>query len=52
MLYAPCLVTVATIWRESGSWRWAAFSVAYSTVLAYIVAVVFYQGGLLLTGGA
>lgn len=52
MLYAPCLVTVAAIWRESGSWRWAAFSVLYSTAIAYFVAVVVYRGGLLFTGGA
>jgi len=52
MLYAPCLVTVAAIWRESGSWRWAAFSVLYSTAIAYVVAVAVYRGGLLFTGGA
>lgn len=52
MLYAPCLVTLATIWRESGSWRWAAFSLVYSTAVAYVVAVVVYRGGLMLLGGA
>ncbi|MBN2452274.1 MAG: ferrous iron transport protein B [Lentisphaeria bacterium] len=47
MLYAPCLVTVITIARESGSWRWAAFSTCYSTALAFAVAVLVYRVGLL-----
>jgi len=45
MLYAPCLVTVAAIWRESGSWKWAAFSVVYSTTIALVVSVMVYQVG-------
>ena len=48
MLYAPCLVTVAAIWRESGSWKWAVFSVVYSTTLALVVSVAVYQAGRLL----
>jgi ferrous iron transport protein B len=46
MLYAPCLVTVAAIWRESGSWKWALFSVVYSTALAFVMATLIYQTGL------
>jgi ferrous iron transport protein B len=52
MLYAPCLVTVAAIWRESGSWKWAAFSVVYSTVIAFFMATFVYRAGLLLGAGA
>ncbi len=52
MLYAPCLVTVAAIWRESGSWRWAAFSVVYSTAIAFFMSVVVYRVGLLAGLGA
>ena len=51
MLYAPCLVTVVTIARESQSWRWAAFSTLYSTALAFIAATLVYQAGLLLQIG-
>ena len=48
LLYAPCFVTVVTLARES-SWRWAAFSVAFNTGLAFILAVGIYQlGGALL----
>lgn len=45
MLYAPCAATVVAIGRESGSWRWAAFSAIYSTALAWVVASAVYQVG-------
>ncbi|MDM8538207.1 ferrous iron transport protein B [Desulfobacterales bacterium HSG17] len=44
MLYAPCFVTVVTMAKES-SWKWAAFSVTYTTILAFIAATAVYQGG-------
>ncbi|AGW13172.1 ferrous iron transport protein B [Megalodesulfovibrio gigas] len=43
LIYAPCFVTVVTIWRES-NWKWALFSTAYSTVTAYVLAVAVFQG--------
>ncbi len=46
MLYAPCFVTIAVIKKESGSWGWAGFSIAYTTTLASIVSVLVYQIGL------
>ena len=45
LLYAPCFVTVAVIGREIG-WRWAAFSVAFNTSLAYAISVLIYQVGM------
>jgi ferrous iron transport protein B len=36
MMYSPCSVTVVTIGREAG-WRWALFSMVYTTAAAYIV---------------
>jgi Fe2+ transport system protein B len=33
MIYAPCVATVVMIAKETGTWRWAAFSLAYNTVL-------------------
>jgi ferrous iron transport protein B len=47
MAYAPCVVTIATIKKETGKWSWALFSTAYSTTLAFIVATVIYQIGSL-----
>ena len=48
MIYAPCFVTVAVIKKEAGSWKWALFSVAYTTALAYVLALAVYRGGMAL----
>ncbi|MBR1548268.1 MAG: ferrous iron transport protein B [Prevotella sp.] len=45
LLYFPCLATIVSIKHESGSWRWAIFAAAYTTVLAWIVSAVVYQVG-------
>jgi len=45
LLYVPCLATVETIRRETGSARWTIVSVVYSTLLAWVVAFSVYQGG-------
>lgn len=47
LLYVPCLATVATIRKETGSKKWTYFSIIYSLVIAYIISIVIYQiGGL------
>ncbi|MGC8678199.1 MAG: ferrous iron transport protein B [Fervidicoccaceae archaeon] len=38
LIYVPCIATIGAIYRETGSWKWTAFAVAYELVLAYIVA--------------
>jgi ferrous iron transport protein B len=48
LIYVPCLATVATIRRETNSWKWAFFSMGYSTALAWIVSFAIYQGGKLI----
>ena len=49
LLYSPCLSTIAVIWREAGSWRWSAFSVAFSFGFAWVSAwLVLLLGGLVL----
>jgi ferrous iron transport protein B len=45
LLYMPCLATITTIRRETGSFSWMFFSVVYSTLLAWVVAFCVYQGG-------
>jgi len=52
LIYVPCLATVAAISRETNSWKWAAFSIAYSLALAWVVSFFIYQGGRLLGLGA
>ncbi len=49
LISIPCMVTVATVWKESGSWRWPALQLAGLTVLAYVVTLVVYQIGQLIT---
>lgn len=43
LLYFPCIATVVAIKNESGKWRWALFTVFYTTALAYAVAFVTYH---------
>ena len=43
LLYCPCLATVVAVAREAGSWRYAAFSVIYSTAVAWILAFATYR---------
>jgi ferrous iron transport protein B len=47
MLYAPCFVTLAVIKKETGSWKWTGFAMVYTTVIAYMVSLIVYQGGKL-----
>jgi len=48
LVYTPCLATVAAIRRETGSWGWTGFAVGYGLALAWILAFIIYQGGMLL----
>jgi ferrous iron transport protein B len=45
LIYIPCVATVAAIYRETNSWRWATFAVVYTCTLAWVVSLVIYQGG-------
>ncbi len=47
LLYFPCMATVVAIVRETGSWRYGAFSVVYNTIVAWLVAWVVYHAVLL-----
>lgn len=42
-LCCQCGATVATIKRETNSWKWAAFTFGYMTALAYVVSLATYQ---------
>jgi ferrous iron transport protein B len=48
IFYAPCFVSVICISRESGSWKWGAFSMVFNTVLAFGLAVLVFQVGRIL----
>jgi ferrous iron transport protein B len=45
LIYFPCIGVVATIKNESGSWKWALFTVTYTTVLAWVAAFVVFNVG-------
>lgn len=45
MFYAPCIVAVVCIAKESGSWRWGAFTIVFNTLLAFGLAVLIFQTG-------
>jgi ferrous iron transport protein B len=48
VLAMQCMSTVAIVRRETNTWRWPLFMVAYMTILAYIASFITYQGGRLL----
>lgn len=48
VLAMQCMSTIAIVRRETNSWAWTLFMVAYMTALAYLAAFVTYQGGRLL----
>jgi ferrous iron transport protein B len=48
LIYIPCLATVAVIKKETASWRWTLFAVGYGLALAWILATLVYQTGLII----
>ena len=47
LLYCPCIATVTAIARETGSWHYAAFSIVYNTLVAWLLAFATYRIALL-----
>lgn len=47
LLYVPCIATVATIKKESGSWKFTAGMIAFQVGLAWLVSTAVYQAGSL-----
>ncbi|MFO8066615.1 MAG: ferrous iron transport protein B [Bacteroidales bacterium] len=45
LLYFPCIGSIAAISREAGHWKWGAFAIIYTTLVAYIVSLIVYQAG-------
>lgn len=43
LLYVPCAATLATIHKESGSWKWTAFEAFFQLATAWIVTFVAYH---------
>ena len=47
LLYTPCVATLATIRRESGSWVWTGQAVVFQLAVAWLVTFVVYHIGML-----
>jgi ferrous iron transport protein B len=45
LIYFPCVAVIVTIRKESGSWKWAAFTVFYTTAIAWIASFIVFQFG-------
>jgi len=39
------MATLVVMKKETGTWKWPAFSVAYSFTIAWILAFIIYQVG-------
>lgn len=48
LLYMPCLPACVAIKNEAGGWKWAAFTIVYTTSLAWVCATLVFQAGRLL----
>jgi ferrous iron transport protein B len=47
LLYIPCVATLGIIKKETGSWKWTLFTIAYTLVLGWVAATLIYQIGSL-----
>ncbi len=47
LIYFPCVAVIAAIKREA-NWKWASFTMVYTTVLAWLLAFATYQIGSIL----
>jgi ferrous iron transport protein B len=47
LIYFPCIAVFAAVKKESGNVWWAVFIIFYTTFLAYLVSLSFYQIGML-----
>lgn len=51
LFYLPCVAVIAAVGRESGSWKWAAFVLFYTTAIAWVASFAVYQLGNLVQFG-
>lgn len=48
LLYMPCIPACVAIKNESGKWKWALFTMCYTTGLAWLMSTLVYQIGNLI----
>lgn len=47
LIYFPCIATIVAIKEESHSWKWAIFSIFYTTGVAWLISFLVFQIGSL-----
>ncbi len=47
LIYFPCVAVIAAIKKETDTWKWALFTIFYTTGLAWLISFVVYQTGSL-----
>lgn len=45
LLYTPCMATIATIRKETGSWKWTGMMMVFQLTVAWSAAVLVFQIG-------
>jgi len=45
LLYLPCFAALAVVKKETGTWRWPLFVLAYTTSVAWVISFLVYQVG-------
>lgn len=51
LLYIPCMAAIATIRKETNSWRWTIGMILMQLLVAWGMAVIVFQVGAMLIGG-
>ena len=51
LLYMPCVATLGVIRKETGSWRWTGFAIAYGLAVAWLLAFAVGHLAPVFTGG-
>ena len=51
LLYIPCMATIATIHKETESWKWTIAMILLQLLIAWGMAVIVFQAGSFFIGG-
>ena len=52
LFFPPCLVAIATIWREMGNAKWGCIAIGFQLLVGYCLALVCFRLGVLFRAGA
>jgi ferrous iron transport protein B len=52
LFFPPCLVAIATTWREMGSAKWGCIAIGFQLLVGYFLALVCFRMGVFFWAGA